>query len=106
MAHFEAHERLDQMALDLVFNANTIVELGAAAPVSPRQLRSAADDLQREADRLSAVLRDDDRALRFARLVLDELEHELDRAVFELPMRGVEAPGNGSPSASTAQLGT
>jgi hypothetical protein len=76
---------LEQMALDLVFNANAVVELGAAAPLSPRELRSAADELKRQADRLSALLGPDDRALRFARLVLEGLEHELDRALIELP---------------------
>jgi hypothetical protein len=96
--HAEAHERLERMAVDLAFNANAVVELGAAAPLSPSEVRSAADDLKHQADQLSPRLGEGDRVLRFARLVLDGLEHELDQAVLELPISPGSPPG---PDAAT-----
>jgi hypothetical protein len=75
----QGHARVERLALDLAFAANAVAELGEAAPVRACDVRLAAAELQREVDVFAREVGDDGhRVLRFARLVLEGLERELD----------------------------
>jgi hypothetical protein len=74
----QGHARVERLALDLAFAANAVAELGEAAPVPACDVRLAAAELQREVDVFAREVGDGHRVLRFARLVLEGLERELD----------------------------
>jgi hypothetical protein len=78
---------VERMALDLAFDANAVVELGDGAPRPRDDVLAGAAELARCADALARELGEDDKVVRFARLVLGGLDREFDGARAARPRR-------------------
>jgi hypothetical protein len=72
--------RLERMALEVAFEANAVTELGETASRSLADVLAAASELGRQVDALAPELGEDDKVVRFARLVIGALDRELKQA--------------------------